>query len=474
MNRLKILIGSLALLLSGVSCSDYLNVSPSTELKDGVTDVVSAQAALNGVYDGLQAQTSYGQLMVTFGDARGGDMQPTANGDSRTQYLYSFNNRTPDNGPGGNFWARLYSELNRTNAIITAFENGIVIDGTEAERNDIAGQAYALRGFFHFDVVKLFGVPYLRDKNAWGAIIADRVIVSGERLQRATVDETYEQVIKDLTKAISLLNSNITISTSYGYMNYWAAKSLLARVYLYKGDWEQAFTLASDVIENGPYELVSNANYLTSWGESYTSESIFSVINTTTDNIARESLSSVSLPTEYGEIILSTAMIDLLREEEGDVRAELIGIDKTDQEGWCKKYPGREGSVWTNNVPVIRLSEVYLIAAEAALKKSSKDQAAADKYLNAIRQRAIADAAEVIATEAMVITERRKELVHEGHRFFDITRQGLTVSRTGGRNYLNPGEVINVSWDDFLTVLPIPRAEINGNPDIQPNPGYTH
>ena len=71
-------------------------------------------------------------------------------------------------------------------------------------------------------------------------------------------------------------------------------------------------------------------------------------------------------------------------------------------------------------------------AAEAALKKSSADQASANKYLNAIIKRAIPSASDVTATEALVLKERRKELVMEGHRFYDIMRLGITVTRKGG------------------------------------------
>ena len=93
------------------------------------------------------------------------------------------------------------------------------------------------------------------------------------------------------------------------------------------------------------------------------------------------------------------------------------------------KYPGINGKTAVNNIRVIRLSDIYLIAAEAALKKSSADQASANKYLNAIIKRAIPSASDVTATEALVLKERRKELVMEGHRFYDIMRLGITVTR---------------------------------------------
>lgn len=474
MNKIKLISIVLLLAFTGVACdSDFLTVYPSDQLttETAIIDVEGAYAALYGAYDGLQAQNSYGQLLFTLPDVKGGDMQPTGAGDSRTQPLYSFNNRTPDNGPSG-IWTRTYNTLNRINSLIVAFDNGQVEDATQAEENTILGQAYALRALCHFDIVRLYGVPYAKDPSAWGAIIVDKPVPSADKPLRSTVEETYSFITTDLNTAIRLLEGNR--ERMDGYINYWAAKALLARVSLYKGDWDTAFDMSKDVIDSGIYSLIPTDGYVDSWNQAFTTESIFSVVNTADDNLTRESLSSISRPTEYGEIVVSTAWLDLMNEDPDDVRLKLIFDDKTEQPGWCMKYPGRDGNNFVTNLPLIRLSDVYLIGAEAALKKSSRDQTAANKYLNDIRLRANPDAQNVIATEEMVIRERRKELVHEGHRFYDVMRLGLTVERTGGRNFLNLGEVITLNWSDPYTVLPIPRVEINGNPNVQPNPGYIH
>jgi tetratricopeptide (TPR) repeat protein len=472
-SNVKFIAGGLALLLLGASCEgDYLAVTPGNQLtaETAIADVAGAQAALHGVYDGLQVSSSYGCEMLTFADLRGGDMQPTARTDSRTSPFYVFNNRTPDNG-AATLWSAPYAILNRINNIIAAYNDGKVTDGTAAERNDILGQAYALRGMLHFDITKLFGVPYLKDKSAPGAIIADRVIMASEKLQRATVEQSYQQAVNDLKQAMNLLAE--AKARNDGYISYWAAEALLSRVYLYMGDWSSAFTAAQEVIEKGPYSLVPNESYLDSWGQAFTSESVFSLVNLGTDNENRESLAYVSDPKGYGEIVLSTAMLDLLRQDTNDVRYKLVEEDKESQAGWMHKYVGR-GDAFTANIPMVRLSELYLIAAEAALKMAPKNQEAADQYLDDIRKRANPNVAFISATANDVMEERRKELVHEGHRFYDVMRLGLTVNRSGGRNFLNVGEAITIGWDEYLCVLPVPRHEINANPNILPTPGYTH
>jgi len=94
--------------------------------------------------------------------------------------------------------------------------------------------------------------------------------------------------------------------------------------------------------------------------------------------------------------------------------------------------------------------------------------------LNAIIKRANPDATAVTATIDNVLKERRKELVMEGHRFYDVMRLGLTITRTGGWHFLNEVDLINPNWDDYRTIMAIPQAEIDANPNIKghQNPGY--
>lgn len=87
--------------------------------------------------------------------------------------------------------------------------------------------------------------------------------------------------------------------------------------------------------------------------------------------------------------------------------------------------------------------------------------------MNAIIKRAIPSASDVTATEALVLKERRKELVMEGHRFYDIMRLGITVTRKGGYHFLNNTDLISPSYQDYRTILAIPQSEIDVNPNIK-------
>jgi len=476
--NIKIALALLPFFTAFYACNDSLVQYPNDQLvtETAITNLDGANAALYGVYDVFQNYHYYGCDMITYGDVRGEDMQSVDRNGSRALGFYTFNNRTPDN-VRSTLWSTPYSALNRVNSLITAFDEGRVADISDADKNNILGQAYALRALLHFDICRLFGAPYAKDKTQPGAVIADKIITAAEKPTRSSVEDTYNFIVGDLKTAMTMLSEAKSITN--GYINYWAAEALLGRVYMYMGNWDDAYSLSADVIEHGPYKLISTADYIASFAADFNSESVFDVANTSTDNVnsgtsdaPRESIGSVASPAGYAELIVTTAFIDLLNEEPTDIRFGFLKPDKTGALGYFAKYPGRSGDYMVNNIHVVRLSEVYLNAAEAALRKSAKDQTNADKYLYAIRSRAIPGATQVTATTDNVLKERRKELVGEGHRFYDIMRLGLTVTRTGGRQFLNIDEGITVGWDNYLCVLPIPRNELDVNPTIGQTDGY--
>lgn len=142
---------------------------------------------------------------------------------------------------------------------------------------------------------------------------------------------------------------------------------------------------------------------------------------------------------------------------------------------WLKKWPGTDATTpsFENNYVIFRLSEVYLNAAEAGVKIGGASAVKGLNYLNAIVQRAN-PAKEVTAAEYTldrVLEERSKELIGEGHRFFDMLRNGKTIVRKGG--YHLPGIVEEIDWDYYKCVLPIPTDQFTFSPDMEQNPGYT-
>ena len=127
-----------------------------------------------------------------------------------------------------------------------------------------------------------------------------------------------------------------------------------------------------------------------------------------------------------------------------------------------------------SNIPVLRLAEAYLIAAESAVKLTDKENAA--KYLNKIVQRANPDKEVAVADVTLdrVLIERRKELVGEGHRLFDAMRNNQTIERKGASHnsdLLLP-ESRKYDWNYFKTIMAIPQSEMNANDNMVQNEGY--
>lgn len=139
-----------------------------------------------------------------------------------------------------------------------------------------------------------------------------------------------------------------------------------------------------------------------------------------------------------------------------------------------KKFIGNKDRGYTfrrNNPRVFRITEAYLIAAEAALEGAGT-QADADNYLNQVRKRADNTATDVTATLDLIQTERQKEFIGEGHRFFDVMRRGGKIVRDltyDPRDFAGPMEI---TWDDYRVVLPISSSERTIYPELQQNPQY--
>ncbi|MEZ4999716.1 MAG: RagB/SusD family nutrient uptake outer membrane protein [Bacteroidales bacterium] len=484
----------IVLLIAAQSCSEgFLDEFPSnSQSPDNIKTLADAQIVMNGAYDLLQNNNYYAANIITDNDCRADDMQTAEWGRIDDEYLYNYK---ADADFDSDSWSHPYTVLRHVNTILT-FIDGIEASGTdqEAERDDMKGQALAIRALAHFDLVKQFGRQYSHDNGAsLGVPIVIRVLDPYEKLPRNTVAEVYTQVIDDLNAAIPLL----TESKRLGKINAWAAKTLLARVYLYMEDNVNAYSTAVDVIDNGPYSLVSRSDYVDSWSlASGSSESIFAILNNAADNTGLESVNNLSDPEGYGQFIASQDLINLIRSDPADIRNDMLYIDQVsnpaDPNTWGRvlKYPGNGNtkamivahqelgsplvaSAYVGNISVFRLSELYLIAAEAAIKKTVPDVTNAAFYLNEIVERAnpAATVAEVDVNLDRILTERRKELCAEGHRFFDLVRNKRNIVRSMSPRVFDNNAPLLITWDYYKIIFPIPQNELNINPMIQ-NDGY--
>lgn len=463
-----------------VSCNDFLNVNPADALppEDALMEQSDLDKSLNGSYSYLIKTSGYGRDFLVRGEVGGDDVQTTNITSTRTVDFYRFTHRVI-NSPVDS-WLQPYAIINNVNTVLKSIDSGKIPASDELSNSK--GEALAIRALCYFDLLRTYSAPYMKDNGAsLGVPLTKEVLPGNALLSRSKVSEGYALVLKDLEDAKALIGESI----KYGRFNRWAVKGLLARVNLYKGDWAAAFSYADDIIQNSSYTLIANSDYANAWAKQETSESIFDLVIESTYSGNKELFGYVASPKGYGELIATKAFMTLLMEDPKDVRLKLLKEDNTASEElpsarFVNKYPGRDGALSVNNIRVIRLSDIYLIAAEAALRKTPVDQVKADMYLNAIRRRANPEAKEVTATIDLVLKERRKELVMEGHRFYDIMRLGLTVNRTtmpemeGADHFLNKSDLVSPNWNDYRTILAIPQAEMDVNPNLagQQNPEY--
>lgn len=496
MNKIYKLLAILLLLVGTMSCGDeWLNTVPSdsVETREAINSYKTASVALTGVYDGLQGSSSrtsyYAARMFYYGDVRGDDMQARAQG-MRSSSTYEMR-YVESNAP--NMWNIPYNVIRRVNRLLEAIDNDKVKDASEEQLNNLKAEALVVRALVHFDLVRLHGNPYTMDSGeSLGVPIVLTALDSEDMPARNTVAEAYTQVLKDLNDALDL-SGGLTENKKYGYINSWVAKGLLARVNLYKGDNEAALTYAEDVIENSPYELWTNEEYVAGWNTKDTGrkEMLFEIVNASNDDWTdREGAAYLLHENGYADYIVTESFINLLNSDPEDVRNDILVAPTYDKElieefgnatVFINKFPATDiGEMRLNSLPIMRLSETYLIAAEAAAKE--EDGVKAAKYLNEIILRANPDAAKVSTSDATVdriMLERRKELVGEGHRFFDAMRNNETIVRyidAEERGFHYPLIPESQSFDRtyFRAILPIPVAEIQVNPNIkdQQNPGY--
>ena len=479
---------ALGVLVGASSCDGFLDRIPTDSVvsESAMATLADAKVVANGLYTDLKYYTMYGSYIPYMGDMRGDNLYPTnASGTGRTIYTLEYE---PVQSTYFGMWQNYYTTIMRANTLIANIETiPVMSTSDQAIKDDILGQALAIRALCHWDVARLYGYPYMKDNGAsLGAVVLTEVVAPSEsKLPRNTVAETYAQVEADLALALTKLSK----SKNDGHFNYWAAKMLQAKVALYKGDWQTAFEAASEVVEDSPYRMVPNEEYLAYWGKQCDDESVLEFLVTNTGDIDSDG----GFYTMYhnmwfddkaagADIIPSKAWKDLFANTPNDVRAQMIAYDDPETgaiksgEYWLKKFIGNKDLGYTfrrNNPRVFRITDAYLMAAEAALELAGK-QSIADEYLNAVVKRADPTAETVVATLDRIQIERQKEFIGEGHRFFDVLRRGGKIVKDASLDDRDfAGNVRQeIDWNDYRVVLPISHNEIMLYPELEQNPGY--
>lgn len=407
------------------------------------SDASGARAALNGAYDVLQSANYYGTRFVIMPDMHGGNLAHTGTFPSFAEFV----NRAilTNNAEVTNMWTTIYSGINRANQIIDKVPGVGDPALSPTEKDQIVGQAYFLRAFHYFNLVRYWGgVPLKLDPS--DAYDPAKVI-----LPRASVGEVYQQILSDLDQAIAKLTPT---PSNKGRAHQRTAYALKARIHLYQGQHAEA--IAAAVEASTGYTLVPT--FLDLWTVRNTSEAIWEL---QFDNVDNNTLNFFLLPSSAGgrnEVRPSGSLAGAYAAND----ARRILSNSTDSR--LRYY---RAATDDDNVLIFRLAEMILTRAEALVERNTgTDLTDAVALIDQLRNRAgigaYAGAVTQSALRDEVFLQRRLELALEGHYFFDLVRTGRAATT-----------LTSPAWSNDHALLPIPLREINASGGVvTQNPGY--
>jgi phosphatidylserine decarboxylase len=460
---IKNMIVTTVLFLSLASCEkSFLELKPPTSLTPEFALATEAdlQVALRGAYSGLKSTALYGRSLMVLGDMMADNTYQSALNTNRYTNFNLYNYLVTDGDVAG-LWNASYSVILRANNII----NSPIADNANIQQ--IKGEAYAIRALAYYNLVRYFGSPYTADPSKLGVPIIT-TYQADLKPERAKIADVYTLINKDLTQAYTLM----TKFTNSSQFSKYSAKALQAKVYLTMGDKTNAKAAALDVITNSGFTAISSAAHTGYWaGVAPRTDKVETLLEVSFDAVANnafDALSYIYLQSgNYGDMLCSTELYDLF--ETTDIRKSLYatGIRGGLASVFVNKYSSFTGD--HSDTKVIRMSEMYLIAAEASYPSNTVD---ALKYVNEVTSRrgATAIASSGSALLEAIITERRKELAFEGERYLDMQRLQRNIARS--KNY--PAAALSIDFTNYRRIMPIPQGELDANPSIklQQNPGW--
>lgn len=453
------------------SCSDFLTEEPLLKQSNELTfaefdNLDKAGAALLAM---TQSDSWYDGSFLMQSEMRCGNAKnPTSmpgSGRYRNETQWNFNESSTSP-----LWSYAYYTIARANNVINNLEGKEVNGVTAQQVNNLKAEALFVRALCHFDLVITYCQPYNQADTLGVPVV---LVTENAKPARSGKKAVYNQVVKDLTEAESLMSDNYSRSGATdqaAVVSKPAIQALLSRVYLYMEEWQKAADYATKVINCGKYNLATGEDYVNMYSAATApagGEIILEVYgsnkNEYWDNSGWTHLSFLTSLDGSGDICATSDLYNLY--EAGDIRQQLY---KQNENDWfCVKYVGKEGAnPRQTNVPIIRLSEMYLNRAEAIINGASVSGVTAEADLKTLASKR--NATPSAATRAGVFTDRRKELAFEGHIAYDYARTNTSLVRNDFDEVNNK----DVAFPSYMWAMPIPKRELDANPNMVQNPGY--
>lgn len=498
------------LMLGGLFAACDMDKKPYGSLDDqtAIQTLNDCERFRNGLYGSMRSLTS-GDWII-YQEIQADLFQGLINNGNQAG---EFSNAliTPSSQDVTSMWGSIYGVINSANYIIEKMD-GLVNSGAMDEDNLLMlkryeGEARFVRAFGYWWLADHFCEPYssaTADAAAKGLPLVTKYFPTANRAVypgRSTQNESYKLIEDDLGIALSALQAYEAKAGAPApedaYLSSYAVMAMQARVALMKGDNATALKKAEDVIGSGVYALTEIADYKKLWKDDKSTEIIFRPFMSNTELGGATGGRFQSNTEETAEYLPTYSMLVMYEDE--DVRFDnFFGLYKklkvngeTYPAYVFTKFPGNKTlqtsttspNNFVNMTKPFRLSEMYLVAAEAA---ASTDAQKANKYLNGLRAKRIEGYTDVTLSGDNLVQairdERLKELIGEGFRLSDLRRWGVGFERDGSYPanpnvesiFVRAGKDMAYKAGDHRYVWPIPTKEMASNPQLdgQQNPGY--
>lgn len=453
----------ISVVLLGSCSKDFLDLPPYTSVpaEKALVNEADALSALTGSYAGLRVFDLYGRSIPLLGDLWADNVKISTRNAGRYTEIYN-NNFVENNQWFTGLWQNAYRVINRANNIINSTP-----EGDETNINQYKGEAYAIRALMHFELVRFFARPYTDNPGGLGVPIVTKFEIDSKP-SRATVEEVYNQVLSDLDQAYKLM----TQEPNTGRFSKYSARALEARVNLHKGtqaSYQLAFNYAKEVIDNSGVDLVAMSDVEAYWkaigSKSLGNETLLEIVSDQIDNAGFDELPYFFGQQGYGDGLAHDALYNSY--SDSDERKKLIvkgsRVRAENPAYIINKYPDL---VNYGTKKVLRISEMYLTAAEAAYRLGNAES---KTYLEKLLAERDPDATVTESGNDLferIISERRKELAFEGDRFHTMNRLKREITGRG------PSAAATIPYSDFRRVAPIPLTELDRNDNLKQNEGW--
>ncbi len=496
---IKLNIVVFGLLFSAVSCLDKYPEYAIPE-EEAITSVESAEQAVIGIYGLLKSSDLYSGLLTLLPDIQC-DLVHAVDGYSNIYGDVWRWDILPTTKEIASVYGTLYKVIGRCNFVLEGIEK------IESEANDAGyqelqgykGEAYFARALAYSELIKLYCKDYEKAsaEETPGVVLVDSYSNAG-KLKRASLQDSYNFVLQDLEKADEYLTELYNEESRFYntiYFTPYVVKALYARVYLYMDNAEKAVEYASAVIDSDEFYLSSvNSNiqnssindYQYMWATDASTEIIWKV-GFTGPNSFGGRLGQVFLAYTNGggylpDYVPSNKILDLYSSYDKRYDAFFITLQTShSHQLQCPllvKYYGNNSFIGTYNLyhmcmpKVFRLSEQYLIRAEAYAIQGKYSQSAEDlTTLRKARFNNFGSTAMNAENWLDVISEERvRELYMEGFRLNDLKRWKKGFEREAQTASVSPADALKIEASNPLFVWPIPQHELDiAGAEIEPN-----